>query len=106
MYRELFKAFLLRYREDRVESYKLILGEPTFTQEFKTLVEYLNLLENGNPASVKNKISVNRTNYLNKLRFEIRRSAKIKRDILFGICVGTVVVSLGGVLVAIITNAF
>ena len=106
VYRELFKAFLLRYREDRVESYKLILGEPTFTQEFKTLVEYLNLLENGNPASVKNKISVNRTNYLNKLRFEIRRSAKIKRDILFGICVGTVVVSLGGVLVAIITNAF
>lgn len=106
VYRELFKAFLLRYREDRVESYKLVLGEPTFPQEFKTLVEYLNLLESGNPESVKNKITVNRKNYLNKLKFEIRKSANTKKDILYVICVGTVVVSLVGVLVALVLNAF
>lgn len=106
VYRELFKAFLLRYREDRVQSYKLVLGEPTFPQEFKTLIEYLNLLENGNPNSVKNKITVNRKNYLSKLKFETRKSAKTKKDVLYVISVGTVVVSLFGVLVALIFNAF
>lgn len=106
VYRELFKAFLLRYREDRVESYKLVLGEPSFTHEFKTLVEYLNLLENGNPESVKNKITVNRRNYISRLKFDIRKSAKTKKDVLYAICIGTVVLSLGGVLVAIISSAF
>ena len=63
-------------------------------------------MENGNPNSVKNKITVNRKNYLSKLKFETRKSAKTKKDVLYVISVGTVVVSLFGVLVALIFNAF
>ncbi|MFQ9249435.1 MAG: hypothetical protein ACLR3R_19515 [Clostridium paraputrificum] len=105
VYRELFKAFLLRYREDRFLSYSLILSNQGFTQEFKTLIEYLSLLENGTTQSVKSKITINRRNYMDKLKIDIRRSAKNKRDFLHSACLISVIIGLGGVLVTLIKSA-
>lgn len=105
VYRELFKAFLLRYREDRFLSYSLILSNHGFTQEFKTLVEYLSLLENGTAEAVKAKININRRNYMDKLKIDIRKSAKNKRDFLHSACLISIVIGLGGVLVTLITSA-
>lgn len=105
VYRELFKAFLLRYREDRFLSYSLILGNAGFTQEFKTLIEYLSLLENGTPEIVKSKIVINRKSYMDKLKFDIRKSSKDKKDILSVTCIVSIVIGLGGVLVSLIMSA-
>lgn len=104
VYRELFKAFLLRYREDRFLSYSLILGNSGFTQEFKTLIEYLSLLENGTSEAVKNKIIINRKSYMDKLKMEIRKSAQSKKDALNAACIFSIVIGIVGVLVNIISS--
>lgn len=90
-YRTQLESFRLRYQEDRELSYDLILQEKQFSENFRTLINYLKLLEDSDVDFVKATIKVNQENFRDNLRRSILREVSSNTAIINSLLFGTLV---------------
>lgn len=94
VYKQLFIVFLQRYREDNVASFDLVLKNSEFSKNFRTLIEYISLLESTDAGSVKQKILINQKNSFEMLVDSVKNSIINKRNAVYFLAYASIVVNL------------
>ena len=92
-YKTQMEAFRLRYQEDRILSYDLILQEKQLSENFRTLINYLKLLEDSDVEFIRESIRVNQENFRANLRRSILNDISSKTAVISTLLFGTIVVS-------------